>query len=100
MSFDKVLFFQCTTGVFGLLSFFFLAKIAYWKKIAEIQRDISVKILHIHEANALVKITLEGYKINSETLKDLVDSLKILNDRVCAYNARLNEATIQQRSTH
>jgi hypothetical protein len=96
MNYDNTLLYACGFTAAALYLYLF-SKIFYWKKIAEIQREISVKLALGLQSNDLILKTIDGYKMNSETIKLLVDDLKILNDRVAAYNHRLNELAVSQQ---
>jgi len=79
-------------------SFLFGRMIRTFGQRADIKKNIDI-LDNAQMVSDLMQQMLKFQTMNLETQRDLVDAIKTLNDRVAAYNERLNElATLTHRN--
>lgn len=92
--------------IIGVLAFAYLCQAWYIGKLIRLRQEMAKEHTNLLLAQAehqLAEAMLEQNKVQVMTQKDLVEAIQILNDRVAAYNERLNNlamSLIDKNSVH
>jgi hypothetical protein len=88
---SKLILFQALSGVLFFLWLWQAWLLARAMRALKITTNSSRVLSDVIQAYDLVKAVLTGNETQLTAQKEIVDSVKILNDRLSTYNERLNE---------
>lgn len=94
----KLILFEVLTGLFFFLWLWAALLYARASRTAVIQRDIMVTIKRMYEDINLARVMLDANKHNLEAMKNLVEAVTTVGDRLSAYNEGLNHLTAAVRT--